>query len=115
MAPFGKPRRMHDFTDSRSERPRAYVVTPVRGNAIALTWSFYDTGVNLSNTIPTTAASETYSVPTISLYHALSLLIRSANAPASLPYAIGTVSGNVLGTNKSVYRSALVDFTARLQ
>src|SRR5215467_169124 len=93
--------------------PRAYVITPVHGNAITLTWSFYNGGVNLNNTIPITGASGTYSVPAISLYHAFSLLGRSANITATLPYAIGTFSGDVLGTNKSVYRSGLVDFTAR--
>ena len=93
--------------------PRAYLITPLHGNAITLTWSFYQGGLNLSNTIPITGASGTYSVPAISLYHAFSLLGRSANVTVSLPYAIGTFSGNVLGTNKSVYRSGLVDFTAR--
>ena len=93
--------------------PRAYIITPVHGNAITLAWSFYDGGLNLSNTVPITGATGTYSVPSISLYHAFSLLGRSANITASLPYAIGTFSGNVLGTNKSVYRSGLVDFSAR--
>src|SRR5215472_4125844 len=87
--------------------PRAYIITPVHGNAITLTWSFYDGGVNLNGTIPITGATGTYSVPTVSLYHTLSFLGRSANFTASVPYAVGTFSGNVLGTNKSVYRSGL--------
>src|SRR5262252_356625 len=93
--------------------PRAYVITPMHSNAITLTWSFYDGGLNLNGTIPITGASGTYSVPTFSFYHAFSFFGRSANVTASLPYAIGTFSGNVLGTNKSVYRSGLVDFSAR--
>jgi hypothetical protein len=93
--------------------PRAYIITPVHGNAITLTWSFYHGGLNLSDTIPITGASGTYNIPAISLYHSFSLLGRSANVTASLPYAIGTFSGTVLGTNKSVYRSGLVDFTGR--
>jgi hypothetical protein len=30
-----------------------------------------------------------------------------------LPYAVGTFSGSVLGTQKSVYRSGRLDFSAR--
>jgi hypothetical protein len=93
--------------------PRAYLITPMHGNAITLTWSFYDGGVNFNGTIPITGASGTYSIPTISLYHSFGFLGRSANVTASLPYAIGTFSGNVLGTNKSVYRSGLADFSIR--
>jgi hypothetical protein len=93
--------------------PRAYIITPVHGNATTLTWSFYNGGLNLSNTVPITGATGTYSVSTISLYHAFGLFGRSANIAASMPYAIGTFSGDVLGTNKSVYRSGLVDVTAR--
>ena len=93
--------------------PRAYMIAPLHGNAITLTWSFYHGGLNLSSTVPITGASGTYSIPAISLYHTFSLSGRSANFTASLPYAIGTFSGNVLGTNKSLYRSGLVDFSAR--
>lgn len=100
-------------TAAQELAPRAYIITPVHGNAITLSSSFYHGGLNLSNTVPITGASGTYTVPAISLYHAFSLVGRSANVTASLPYAIGTFSGNVLGTNKSLYRSGLVDFTAR--
>jgi hypothetical protein len=93
--------------------PRAYLITPLHGNAITLTWSFYDGGLNLNDNIPVTGASGTYSVPSVSLYHSFSVWGHSANVTASLPYAIGTFTGNVLGTHRSVYRSGLVDFTAR--
>jgi hypothetical protein len=100
-------------TAAQEIAPRAYVINPVHGNAITLTWSFYRGGLNLSDTVPITGALGTYSVPTISIYHSFSLLGRSANVTASLPYAIGSFSGNVLNTNKSVYRSGLADFTGR--
>src|SRR5215469_9134651 len=93
--------------------PRAYIITPVHGNAVTLTWSFYDGGLNLNGTIPITGATGTYSVSAISLYHAFSFWGRSANITASLPYAIGTFTGNVLGANRSLYRSGLGDFSAR--
>jgi hypothetical protein len=93
--------------------PRAYVITPLHGNAVTLTWSFYDGGLNFNGTIPITGATGTYSVPVFSYYHSFSFFGRSANISASLPYAVGTFSGNVLGTNKSVYRSGLLDFSVR--
>ena len=93
--------------------PRAYMITPVHGNAVTLTWSFYDGGLNLNGTIPITGATGTYSVSAVSLYHAFSFWGRSANVTASLPYGVGTFSGNVLGANHSVYRSGLFDFSAR--
>ncbi len=94
--------------------PRAYLITPVHSNAITLTWSFYDGGLNFNGTIPITGAAGTYHVPIVTLYHSLSFFGRSANLTASLPYAAGTFSGTVLGTERSIYRSGLLDFSARL-
>jgi len=93
--------------------PRAYLITPVHSNAVILTWSFYRGGLNLSGTVPITGATGSYYVSGISLYHSFGLLGRSANITGFLPYAVGTFRGNVLGTNMSVYRSGLDDFTAR--
>jgi hypothetical protein len=93
--------------------PRAYLITPDRSNAFVLTWSFYDGGLNLSGSIPITGATGTYHVPVVSYYRSLNFFGRSANITASLPYAVGTFKGSVLGTQESVYRSGLVDFNAR--
>ena len=94
--------------------PRAYVITPVNANAVTLTYSFYDGGLNFGGTIPITGATGTYSVPVFSVYHAFNFFGRSANVTASLPYAVGNFSGKVLGTDKSIYRSGLLDLSARL-
>src|SRR5580700_4668010 len=94
--------------------PRAYVITAVHSNAVTLTWSFYDGGVNFNGTVPITGATGTYSVPVFSYYHSFSFFGRSANITASLPYAVGTFSGSVLGAQRSIYRSGLLDFSARL-
>jgi hypothetical protein len=34
--------------------PRAYVITALHSNAVTLTWSFYDGGLNFSGTVPVT-------------------------------------------------------------
>ena len=93
--------------------PRAYLITPVHANAVTITWSFYDGGLNFNGAVPISGAMGTYNVPVFSYYHSISFFRRSANITASLPYAVGTFSGDVLGTNKSIYRSGLLDFSAR--
>jgi hypothetical protein len=59
-------------------------------------------------------ARGTYNVPVLSVYHSFSFFGRSANFTASLPYAVGNFSGEVLSQQRSVYRSGLLDFGARL-
>ncbi|HEY6270940.1 MAG TPA: transporter [Terriglobales bacterium] len=93
--------------------PRAYLITPVHANAITLTWSFYDGGVNFNGTIPITGATGAYHVPVVSLYHSLHCFGRSANITVALPYGIGTFQGDAFGTQQSVYRSGLLDLTVR--
>jgi hypothetical protein len=93
--------------------PRAYVITPVRSNAVTLTWAFYDGGLNFSGNIPLVATG-TYNVPILSYYHSLSIFGRSANMNASLPYGVGTFQAAALGRQKSAYRSGLLDLGIRL-
>ncbi len=94
--------------------PRAYLITAVHSNAVNLTYSFFDGGVDFNGTIPITGATGRYSVPIFTYYHSFDFFGRSANINASLPYGVGNFSGQVLGANKQVYRSGLLDFSARL-
>ncbi|HZD32338.1 MAG TPA: transporter [Candidatus Angelobacter sp.] len=94
--------------------PRAYIITPLHANAVTLTWSYYDGGLNFNGAVPITGATGTYNVPVFSLYHSFSFFGRSANVTASLPYAVGNFSGQVFGAQKSAYRSGLLDFSARM-
>ena len=93
--------------------PRAYVITPVHGNAITIIWSFYDGGLNFNGTIPVANARGTYNVPIFSYYHSLNFFGRSANIAAALPYGVGIFQGDVLGQHTSVYRSGLLDSSFR--
>lgn len=94
--------------------PRAYLITPIASNAITLTYSFYSGSVLFDGAAPITGASGTYSVPILSYYRAFSLLGRSVNINASLPYAVGTFQGKAIGQEKQIYRSGLLDSTFRL-
>src|SRR5580700_3487361 len=71
--------------------PRAYVITPLHSNAVTVTWSFFDGGVNFNGTVPIANATGTYYVPILSYYHSLNFFGRSANFTASLPYGVGNL------------------------
>jgi hypothetical protein len=94
--------------------PRAYVITPLHSNAITVTWTFFDGGLNFNGTVPIANATGTYYVPVLTYYHSLNFFGRSANVTASLPYGVGTFKGDVEGQPQSVYRSGLLDSTFRL-
>jgi len=48
------------FAMAQSLAPRAYIITPVSANAVTVSWSFYDGGVNLNGTIPITGATGSF-------------------------------------------------------
>jgi hypothetical protein len=93
--------------------PRAYVITALHSNAIIVTWSFYDGSVLFDGSVPVTGATGTYNVPILSYYHSFSFFGRSANITASLPYAVGNFQGTVVGAEKQLYRSGLLDSSFR--
>jgi hypothetical protein len=93
--------------------PRAYLITPRSSNAVTLTWSFYDGGLNFNGAIPITGATARYNIPVFSYYHSMSFFGRSANITASLPYGVGTFRGDVLGASRETRLSGLLDLTVR--
>jgi hypothetical protein len=94
--------------------PRAYLITPLRANAVTLGYN-YNTGELLfAGTVPITGATGKLSVPSVSYYHAFSFLGRSANVLAVLPYGVGTFEGEVLEQQRSIYRSGLFDSQFRV-
>ena len=93
--------------------PRAYVITPIHGNAVTLAYSFYDGGILFDNALPITGANGKNNVPTISYYHTFSFFGRSANVTGALPYTVAHFQGNVNGTEGKIYRSGLMDAVFR--
>jgi hypothetical protein len=94
--------------------PRAYIITPIHGNAVTLTYSFYSGSYNLAGVAPVTNATGNYDVQVATYYHSSNFFGRSANATLSLPYGVGTFQGDVAGVHQQVYRSGLVDLTTRI-
>jgi len=93
--------------------PRAYIITPLRSNAIIVTESFFNGSIDYNGVIPISNATGTYNIPSLSYYHSFGFFGRSANVVASLPYGIGNFRGTV-GTDMQVYRSGLVDSVYRV-
>jgi hypothetical protein len=94
--------------------PRAYVITPLHSNAVVMTYSFFTGSLLFDGAVPITGATGKYSVPVFTYYHSFHMLGRSANASASLPYAVGNFEGKVVGEDQRAYRSGLGDMAFRL-
>ncbi len=93
--------------------PRAYVITPVRSNAVTLTYALFDGELLFDGTVPITGATARASVSLISFTHSLGFLGRSSNFSVSLPYGVGNFRGRVVGAETNAYRSGLFDSSYR--
>lgn len=94
--------------------PRAYVITPLKSNAITLNYSFSDGNVLFDPAIPIKDGQGKINATVATLYHSFGLLGRSVNVTASLPYAFGHLQGKVFGQDQEVYRSGLLDSVYRI-
>ena len=94
--------------------PRAYVITPLRSNAVTVSNIFSDGHLRFEGTVPITGATGRLNVPAVTLYHAFSLFGRSANAAATLAYGVGHFDGTVQEAEHHAYRSGLLDSVFRL-
>lgn len=94
--------------------PRAYVPLPISSNAIIVTYAFADGELLFDPTLPITDASGTIHTPVVTLYHSFRFFGRSANATATLPFAIGDLRGRLSGEDREVHRAGMSDFVARV-
>lgn len=93
--------------------PRAYLITPVHLNAITVTWSYFNGGVNFNGAVPITGATGIFDVSSLSYYHSFDFFGRSANFTIGLGYGIGNFQGELEQRTRSVYRSGLMDAVSR--
>jgi hypothetical protein len=94
--------------------PRAYVITPLRTNAVTVSDIFSDGHLRFEGTVPITGATGRLNVPAVTLYHAFGFFGRSANATATLGYGVGHFNGTVQEAEVRAYRSGLLDSVFRL-
>jgi hypothetical protein len=93
--------------------PRAYAANPINiGYAIAA-FGHSSGGVLLDPTAPVSDVSAKVQSLALAGGRTFALFGRTANASAALPYAWGTVSGNVGEASRSVDRSGLADAQLR--
>jgi hypothetical protein len=93
--------------------PRAYLITPVRSNAVTLTYSLTDGNVNLDGSLPVTDATVKLNTPIASYVRSMGIAGRSANVLVALPYGVGDFQGKLSGNQTDVYRSGLLPLTFR--
>jgi hypothetical protein len=93
--------------------PRAYLITPLRANAVTVANVFNDGDLHFEGTVPITGATGRMNMPNVTLYHALGVFGRSANATATLAYGVGNFEGTAFGAEREIYRSGLFDSVFR--
>jgi hypothetical protein len=93
--------------------PRAYTVTPVRSNAVTLSYVLSDGSVLFDPTLPITGVTGQIDSAVLNAYHSLSFFGRSANVNVALPYSFANFEGQVSQQSQSVYRSGLNDSVYR--
>ena len=93
--------------------PRAYLITPLRANAVTVANVFNDGDLHFEGTVPITGATGRMNMPNVTLYHALGAFGRSANVTATLAYGVGNFKGTAFGAEKEIYRSGLFDSVFR--
>lgn len=98
---------------AQSLAPRAYIITPVDSNALTISESYSNGGIELNNTVPITGANGSINVFVATYYHSLSFFGRSANITVGLPYSVGTFRALIVDQQEEVYRSGLADSVVR--
>jgi Putative MetA-pathway of phenol degradation len=93
--------------------PRAYLISPLQGNAITVTNSYYTGNVLLDGTAPITGATAATNISIVTVYHTLNFFGRSGNVVVGVPYGIGNFHGTILGAEKAAYRSGSMDAVFR--
>ena len=93
--------------------PRAYIITPIRSNAITLTTTLFKGSLIFDGDSPITGATARFSVSAVSYTHSLSVFGRTANFTATLPYGLGNFRGRVAEAETLAYRSGLLATSVR--
>ncbi len=93
--------------------PRAYLITPAGTNAVVLSYSRLDGGLQLDGAVPITGATANVNLSVLSFYRSLDLLGRSANITLDLPYGNGDFMGTIREAPRSEEKSGTLDSSLR--
>lgn len=89
--------------------PRAYVITATGTNAVVLSYSRLDGGLQLDGALPVTGATANVNLSVLSFYRSLDLLGRSANITLGVPYGDGDFMGTIREVPRSLEKSGTLD------
>jgi hypothetical protein len=93
--------------------PRAYSASPVGTTFAGIGFGRSAGDITFDPTIPITNVNGTFYTPVLGLGQTFALFGRQALLTASLPYAWGTITGDVGEQSGSITRSGLADVKAR--
>ena len=93
--------------------PRAYLIGPLGTNAVTMGFGFSDGNVLFDPALPIEDVQGRIHLSTITGYHSLGVLGRSANIAVTLPYSVGSFEGRVFQNRAAVRRSGLHDSVYR--
>jgi hypothetical protein len=93
--------------------PRAYSVSPVGTNIVVLGYGRSTGDIAFDPSLPVTDARAKINGAFAGYFRSLNFFGRSANVSMALPYAWGTLQGNVAGQFQQVRRSGLGDPSVR--
>ena len=103
-----------DAVRAQDLNPRAYTITPLHSNAFTFGYAYFSGALDFNGAVPIKSASGQFSVPSVGYYHSFRLFGRSASVLAVLPYGVGNFQGIAFGTEKTGYRSGLLDSVFRI-
>jgi len=94
--------------------PRSYSASPVGVNFVGASYAYSSGAIVFDASLPLSDVTAYINGVGLGWGHTFGVLGRQALVTASLPYAFGDVSGAVFEQRRSVTRSGLADFRARL-
>jgi hypothetical protein len=94
--------------------PRAYLITPIRSNALVLTTSYLQGNIQFTGSVPITGAREDLYLGIASYYHSFAVFGRSANFTVITPYGNADLTGQVFDVPRHEHRSGFLDSVARV-
>ncbi len=93
--------------------PRAYARIPVNVTVAVAGFSYSDGGIVTDATLPVKDLDARIGAPSLAIVRSFSLLGRTAQVSAALPYAWGEITATIAGVPQSTTRSGLSDMRLR--
>jgi hypothetical protein len=93
--------------------PRAYSISPTGVNVANLSYGYSTGDLNFDPSLPIDDASAQIHNAIGGYFRSINAVGRSANVSIVVPYAVGHLQGNYLGSFVKIYRSGLADSAAR--